>query len=588
MAVCRSRLRAGRLVPPFAATLFLGLSVAAAALAQPEAPFREAVDVDVVEIDVVVTDRKGRPVRGLKREDFELVVDGRPVDVSNFAEAAILGSPREWTSSDANGGRTSPLTIVLYLDGPNTYPQHRERLLARLEQAVDPLSRLNARFMLAALDERVEILVPPTPDLNAVLAAAAGRSRGSVRGGMEFGLRELAIREMLDSDEACASNAFCRPCVDNWDELMTAARGFAAKESSRVDVALEGLADLVTTLAGVDGRKAIVHMSSGLPQESGLSLYTYLVEQICPAVDSAVMRNHGDASSEMTASNKASRFNLVSAHANANRATIFSLDAAGIRSGSGTGIAVQSGRTALGGRAVPSPRNESLHASNAQQGLFLLANETGGKALFNSNDAAELLADVAEEVSSTYSLGFLLADRRPRQVRQVEVRLAKGKAKGREVRYRRSFRDKTLDERLAERLLSVAYLGGEDNPLGARATFAPTAAAGRKLHALIVEVAVPADAVTLLPGPEGGPARGRLRLWMLAVDEAAGVRTTVRQTAARVGAGAVSAIAGAYRFEIDVALPEGLYQVAVGVRDEATGVLSLIREEAPVPLAPPE
>ncbi|MCY4559327.1 MAG: hypothetical protein OXF79_23700 [Chloroflexi bacterium] len=33
------------------------------------------IDVQVVEVDAVVTDRRGRPVSRLKREDFELFVD---------------------------------------------------------------------------------------------------------------------------------------------------------------------------------------------------------------------------------------------------------------------------------------------------------------------------------------------------------------------------------------------------------------------------------------------------------------------------------------------------------------------------------
>ncbi len=527
-------------------------------------------------------------MRGLERDDFELTVDGRPVQVSNFADLRTYGATRESAEPDVAVEGPSPLTIVLYLDAPNTYAQHRERLFRRLEEAVEPWRRVNARFMLAALDERMEILVPPTSDLDQVLAAAAGLSAGSARGGQSRGVRQRTIGEMIRNDEDCGGNPYCAPCEDNWGDLMAIARTFAYGESSRVVAALDGLADLVTTLAGVAGRKAVIHVSSGLPQRPGEAVFTYLVEQVCPAINSTIMRNHNDARGAMMGFNLASRFNLVSAHANANRVTIFSFDAAGIRAGSSANISARGGRTALGGRRQPSPSNHALYADNAQQGLFLLADETGGKALFNSNDAVDLLGDVAEEVSHTYSLGFPLNDRRPEQVRQVEVRLAGGKGKGKRVRYRRSFRDKTLEERLAERLLSLAYLGGEENPLSVDVGFAPSGEVRRKLHGLIVEVAVPADSVTLLPRPDSGERQGRLRLWLLAVDEDKGARTTVRQTGARVGAGGVPAISGAYRFEVDVAIPEGAYRVAVGVRDETTGVMSLIREDVTVPMAPPE
>lgn len=574
--------------------LFLGFIAASAAPAQREAPFIDTVDVVVVEIDVQVSDRRGRPVRGLKREDFELTVDGWPVEVSNFLEYRLLGVPSRGAGANAGppvdgrepgGGKAPsvPLTIVLYMDDLNTHPAHRERLLRRLAETVEPLRSIDARFMLAAFDEYLKIIVPPTRDLDDLIEAAAVRTR-RLKGAAQPQMARLrAIRSMVRNDEDCGLSPECEPCEENWPELMAIARGFASGESRRVATAMDGLADLVTTLAGVGGRKAIVYVSSGLPQQSGLSAFTYLVDQLCPPISSEIMANHNDASGAMMSFNTAGRLNLVSAHANANRVTIFPLDAAGLRAASGD-ISLAGERTELGGRAEPSLQNNSLFATNAQNGLFLLAEETGGKALVNSNDMSELLGEVSGEVSAGYSLGFLLGDRRPEQVRQVEVRLAEGAAKGRSVRYRRSFRDKTLEERLAERLLSVAYLGGEENPLGAGLRFAPSESGERKTHGVMVGVVVPEDSATLLPSA-GGRQEGGLRLWLLAVEEDKGIRTNVRQTMARVGGSGVQATAGAYRFEVDVVVPEGAWNFAVGIRDEATGTLSLLRDAVAVPVA---
>lgn len=585
-----------RLVGWSASCVFLGLIAAPVASAQPGEPFRDTVDVDLVEVDVFVADRRGRPVRELEPEDFELFVDGRPVEISNFAEYRVVGEPSEWvTTGDERRAMRSgyreglpsdgreALTVVLYMDDLNTHPAHRARLLRRLEETVEPLRRVNARFMLAAFGERVEILVPPTADLGALLRAAANRPKRHEGAARPQAARMKAIRDMIRSDEACAAIPDCDPCEDNWGELMTIARSFARDDEARVGTAVDGLADLVTTLAGVAGRKAVVYVSSGLPQQSGVSVFTYLVEQVCPAINSTIMRNSGDASMAGTSFNQAGRFNLLSAHANANRVTVLPLDAAGLRGAVGA-ISMAGDRLALGGRAEPSPRNDNLFATNAQDGLFLLAEETGGKALVNSNDFTELLGDAARDVSSGYSLGFLLTDRRPAQVRQVEVRLAGGAGKGRRVRYRRSFRDKTLEERLAERLLSVAWLGGGENPLDAGLQLLPAGSPEKGVHGLSVAVAVPEGSVTLVPGPDGTPPAGGLRLWMLAVNEAGGTRTTVRQRGVRVGVGGVPATAGAYRFEVDLVLPEGDYDVAVGVRDETTGVTSLLRETVALPL----
>ena len=46
--------------------------------------FVESVHVNVVNVDVRVTDKKGNPVEGLTIDDFEIFEEGRPVQISNF------------------------------------------------------------------------------------------------------------------------------------------------------------------------------------------------------------------------------------------------------------------------------------------------------------------------------------------------------------------------------------------------------------------------------------------------------------------------------------------------------------------------
>ena len=73
------------------AAVLLGLAAALPAAAQPgdtRSPsgpgFVEVVNVEVVNVDVYVTDADGKPVLGLGPDDFELRVDGRAVPISNF------------------------------------------------------------------------------------------------------------------------------------------------------------------------------------------------------------------------------------------------------------------------------------------------------------------------------------------------------------------------------------------------------------------------------------------------------------------------------------------------------------------------
>jgi hypothetical protein len=71
------------------AALLAALAATAAPAAAQQQPadqpalFVEQVDVNVVNVEVFVTDRQGNRVTGLGRDDFELFEDGEPVEITN-------------------------------------------------------------------------------------------------------------------------------------------------------------------------------------------------------------------------------------------------------------------------------------------------------------------------------------------------------------------------------------------------------------------------------------------------------------------------------------------------------------------------
>ena len=189
------------------------------------------------------------------------------------------------------------LTVVFYLDDPNIFPSHRTRLLRRLEAAVEPWRSMGASFMLARFLNRLEVLVPPTPDLDVVLEGAASIPKAPPRAIQNGeGARRFAIRSIVDSYESCAMAGFCRPCVDNWGEMLSLARQYADNQATNGAIAVDGLADLVTTLSGVPGRKAVVYVTDGLPQRPGISVLDYLGNELCtrPEPQGALGDDGGD------------------------------------------------------------------------------------------------------------------------------------------------------------------------------------------------------------------------------------------------------------------------------------------------------
>jgi hypothetical protein len=73
------------------ALLFGVLLMAASPLAQRKPPVLQ--NPDLVELDVVVLDKRSQPVHGLT-QDFQIKEDGRPVEIKTFAAVTAAGSTR--------------------------------------------------------------------------------------------------------------------------------------------------------------------------------------------------------------------------------------------------------------------------------------------------------------------------------------------------------------------------------------------------------------------------------------------------------------------------------------------------------------
>ena len=224
---------------PLFVALLLSLAGSATLGAQPNQPFVDSVDVQVVEVDVVVTDGKGRPVQGLKRQDFELHVDGEPVEISSFFESEILqeaAEPSDRTAAptadegtaatEIADGSTS-LTVVLYMDDANLFPPYRTRLMKRLKKAVESWRSLDANFMLARFVNRLEVVVPPTRDLDAILEAVAKRPKGLGRAVQNQRSRQITLEDLSQNNRGC----------QNVGRLLALADMYAGEQGNRAAIA---------------------------------------------------------------------------------------------------------------------------------------------------------------------------------------------------------------------------------------------------------------------------------------------------------------------------------------------------------------
>lgn len=536
-----------------AAGLSLGLLLAPALLFAQETPaeesFSDTIEVSVVNLDVYVTDKKGQPLTGLRREDFEVYEDGKPIEISNFSAesgrtgaAPVASAPSPAPSSPAAAPAPSPedqrLRLVIFVDDVNLSQANRTRILENVGKFLHKELKPGDEVMLIRYDERMDVRRPFTPDVARIDADIAELLK------LPTDLRKYessfnqAIRELYASINGGEGfGPLAEASISNW----------AGQESSYVRGSLNALDLVISQLAGLPGRKAILYVSDGLPLVPGLDMFTIFTRaSISPEV------------SKRTPAMVAQKFDLtprfreVTSHASRNRITFYPIEAFGTRQNEAVLF-------------------ESVNLSNRQNGLRFLAEDTGGRALFNAADVPAALARMSEDFSTWYSLGYQPKRAGDTAEHKIEVRV---KSKGAQVRYRQWYRDKPTSEQVAERTLAALQFGAEENPLDVKVEIGPGKNAGETL----VRVKVPLSKLFL--EPKDGSREGRLRLYLVAGgDTATPVRQTRLVTVSVPEAEAAAGAAREYTHEISIPLKQGAYSLGIGVRDELAASTSYLKRD---------
>jgi len=512
--------------------------------------FSETIEVSVVNLDVYVTDKKGKPLTGLRREDFEVYEDGKPVEISNFSAesggtgaAPAASAPSPIPAPPGSAAVSSPedqrLRLVVFVDDVNLTAANRSRILESVGKFLHKELKPGDEVMLIRYDQRLEVRRSFTSDVARLDADIAEMLK------LPTDLRKYerslnqAIQELYVSINGGEGfGPIAEASLSNW----------AGQESAIVWGSLTALDQVIGQLAGLPGRKAILYVSDGLPLVPGLDLFTIFTRasrspEVSKRTPAMVAQKF-----DMTP-----RFRQVTAHASRNRITFYPIEASGTRQDEAVLF-------------------ESVNLANRQNGLRFLAEDTGGRELFNAADVPAALARMSEDFSTWYSLGYQPRRAGDAAEHKIEVRV---KPKGAQVRYRQWYRDKPTSERVAERTLAALRFGAEENPLDVKVEIGP----GKNPGETLVRVKVPI-AKLFLESKEGSR-EGRLRLYVAAAGDASAtpVRQTRLVTVSVPEAEAAAGSAREYTHEISIPLKEGAYSLGIGVRDELAASTSYLKRD---------
>ncbi len=549
--------------------------------AQEQVPplFVDKIDVNVVNVEVFVTDQDGNRVVGLGIHDFEILEDGRPVEITNFFATAredrLLRSletrhlvPEEQPSASERPSLPldQQLNLIVYVDHFNLRPASRRRLLDELDGFLEDRLVQGDSVMLVGAYGTAEIVTPLTRDSQQVAEGLDRLGRAATHRQVDDALRRRTMRQMNSASIA-----------GELESALHFVRSYVQNTRAELQRSVQALRQVVRSLAGLPGRKAILYVSEGLPKRPGEALYQDLLDRFgAPAFGEA--NNSGlqvDPWSDWLREDVSFILDEIGREANAHQATLYpvepsgpsgasSLSAANFSAGAGT-----AGPTAL----------DALITQNRQEPLIDMAEATGGRAILGTFAFGKMLADVADDFDSFYSLGYQTPQQGDGEFHRIEVRVKRG---GLQVRHRSGFVDKPMAERVADRTLASLLFNLEANPLGISIDFGQPRKEKRGRYLLPVLIRVPLGSVTLLPVDDR--AEGRLQFYLSVQDRDGVVSDMHRKPYPITLAGdQVAAAQGREMgYAVDVLVRPGLSKVGVGVWDELSDSESFLLKQVRV------
>jgi len=430
---------------------FLGLSLrilfvsaacwacAAPGLAQGPAPSPQGPDVvkvntTLVQTDVMVFDKQGTFVDGLKRDQFVLKVDGKPRDIS-FFEQVIAGSRNEEAQlAAARGGAPGksgavPLdrgrTVFFFIDDLHLSLGSLKQTRLLLRRFIDGEMGQNDEAAITSASGQIGFLQQLT-DNKRVLKAAVDRIQSrsyAVRDSQRPVMTEYQA-QLIESQNDDVLSFFV-------DELIrlepTLQRAMAA---SIIQGRASQIAQQTNYVTGgtLNSLKAIVKNTAPLP---GRKLFFVISDGFL--LDSKNSDTHD-------------RLNQITSAAAAAGVIIYSIDARGLT----VGLPDASTERPFD----PSGRLERAAAGEltaSQDGLNAMAVDTGGRAFRNNNDLSPAVKTVLKETSGYYLLAWRPEGEEQRNQRSHRIEVSVNGRSDLVVRFHRGFGDTSSSETAAQK-----------------------------------------------------------------------------------------------------------------------------------------
>lgn len=521
--------------------LFTAIAAHAQRPARPEIPrLSEVVDVTVVNLDVVVTDRAGHRVHGLTKDDFEVREGGKLQTITNFAEYRGAGRGAESARVEGPAGAAAAprprRTLVIAIEQQTLLPFRRDDWFAALGKFVDDVMQPGDQAMVVSLYPLASMRVRQamTGDREAVHAALNKVAKELVRlpgaDDAADARQEIAEREELNEDPERQPIPATLP-----GEVCAVQRMVGVRRKATA------IGALMNSMGAVEGRKILLlatyRFGANVGIECGVAGSEYKTDRI--------------------------REELVRT-ANANGFTIYPMNPS-------------TSQPPVAGAASHAPVGDWTHGQavflNENESLMKIADQTGGEMGWGP-DIVKLLPLIAEDLDAYYSLGYRGDGQKTDRARSVVVTT---KRKDLKVRARAQVIEKSEETRMRERVIAALSYVADPGRLTPRVTTGAVTKQGRNRFTLPIKVEVPIGQLTTIR--EGDAHRGAFSLFIGGGNREVLFSDVTQRTQVLTipPSDLERAKQGHYTYEVDLTIDGKVNRIAVGVYDEVGRDYGVVR-----------
>jgi VWFA-related protein len=535
--------------------------------AQPQQPKTEIpklvenIDVRVINVDVVVTDRKGTVITGLTKDAFEIFENGIPKPISNFYSVEG-GKPNKVEGEvEAPAPTTTQVPvrqeipdnmkrrIIFYIDNLSMAPFNRNRVFTSMKEFAKTTMRPGDEAMIATFNRSMKVRVPFT------------RDPGQIQTTLDIIAGESALGTSMVSERKDVEGRI-RDTSD-YDEALSTARSYASSVEHDLRQSAESLNGLMTTLAGVEGKKILVLASEGFPMQPGREIFQYIDE----LANEKGWRFSGTILEGMSF-DSTTLIQSIARTANANGITMYTVHAAGLSGGDQM--------SAENAQPISNTVSQAI-ITNTTDSMRMMAEMTGGLASIQTNNFPQAFRNIQRDLDTYYSLGYRASTERIDRQRQLTVRM---KNKNYIARSRQTFVEKSTFAEMNDKVVANLLYKTKQNDLKILVRTGAPVAADEDLYKVPVEIQIPMDSLTLLPQGDAEYVGG-FDVYVAVANKDGDMSDVSRKShQLRVPAPDMQRAKGKYyAYSLDLLMEKGLNKISIGVVDNISNVSGFAREQ---------